>query len=839
MIRHPVMIGALVCLLLGAGASALAGSFAPNLPPPPVVTVPIGHYGDRVTYANWDRWDDSCRGMDGTPAFTDFFDEGRAERLSGAESFVVDAAHAILDAGGAAHDGLVVRARGSAEQNYGEPSVLPDRVTFFSEADEVPYPAPAPSEASAVSCPPRSTPAGGLPEPVSSLDAEASTNEPRTFAHYWGAFEDRVALTQYVDLGTRAAFRTETGSPDANARGVAFDAGTAELRGLDLQGRTLTVGEDLEPVADLDAYRGWSKGLGGIEEHWGWTDHARTTVVWREGQATVVTSDPGEPGRLVPGHRAWAPEVRSIRSHTWVAGAGHVNGHDAVAVDREVVVTYRPPGHADGPWLTWRTLIVEWMTSDSPYAILVQTDRFDQTLSSFEPGETPIPWTPGAPWHASPRNPGTFTIGLPPSDGTDSPVPYPLAAAQAAASDVGGLASWRTDHADAVLAAARFDAQGATWRLLYATPAGDGYEVQATMGPGGPQTRDVGPGRTPAFTFAPTPTGAFAGAIQAWRAQTGSSGAPGVLEWGLPAWGATDARPPTTPDACPTRPSDRASWAGSDWIRNRDFLREVVVGTRVAPCARITYDTSSGTVVEMATEHATPAAPAHAGSAPVPPRIESLSAAGLQAPIVVRLPDPQQAALASGALFVVFLAAYLAPVLKFAGTKMLLAAGYSKLARSDLLDHRVRDALLTNIGLDPGVSTSDLGRRVGVAWGTLVYHLAVLERNKLVSSLVDGRHRRFFPVGTVDWSRRGQIAVLQNERTKSLYEAIASDPGAIQERLAAAAGLSRPGAIWHLHRLEEAGLVGRVKEGRKVHYFPNAEPPGPEPPGPREGVEIA
>jgi predicted transcriptional regulator len=117
--------------------------------------------------------------------------------------------------------------------------------------------------------------------------------------------------------------------------------------------------------------------------------------------------------------------------------------------------------------------------------------------------------------------------------------------------------------------------------------------------------------------------------------------------------------------------------------------------------------------------------------------------------------------------------------------------------------------------------------------------LGVLEKNQLVSSLVDGRHRRFFPVGGVDWTKRGQVAALKNDRTRTIYELIADDPGIIQGDLAGRVGISVPAAIWHLKRLEDTGLVGREKKGRKVHYFANEAEYVPQPYDPGEAVEVA
>jgi predicted transcriptional regulator len=205
----------------------------------------------------------------------------------------------------------------------------------------------------------------------------------------------------------------------------------------------------------------------------------------------------------------------------------------------------------------------------------------------------------------------------------------------------------------------------------------------------------------------------------------------------------------------------------------------------------------------------------------------------------VHAPDVEKTAVASTSLLAVFLLVYFLPALKFVGAKgLLLVPGYAKLRKQDLLDNQIRDQILQVIRNDPGVHTTDLAERVDAGWGTTVYHLGVLEKNGLVSSLIDGRYHRFFPVGTVDFSARGQLAVMKNLRTKSIYELIAHDPGIVQESLARSIGISAPAAIFHLKRLEEVGMVGRVRKGRKVHYYAN-EKPIPRSPAPRDSMEVA
>ncbi|HVL86943.1 MAG TPA: winged helix-turn-helix transcriptional regulator [Candidatus Thermoplasmatota archaeon] len=178
-------------------------------------------------------------------------------------------------------------------------------------------------------------------------------------------------------------------------------------------------------------------------------------------------------------------------------------------------------------------------------------------------------------------------------------------------------------------------------------------------------------------------------------------------------------------------------------------------------------------------------------------------------------------ALAAGA-GAVGLAALLAgvPAAKFGLLKFAVVPLYTRLRRPDVVEHRHRERLLSEVRGDPGVDATELKRRTGLAWGTIVYHLSVLERERLVSSLREGRHRRFFPQGEIDHGLREPLAVLRNERASHVLSAIRGAPGLAQKDLSRATGLTPSTVHWHVERLLDAGLVWRRHEGRQVSYYP-------------------
>lgn len=184
---------------------------------------------------------------------------------------------------------------------------------------------------------------------------------------------------------------------------------------------------------------------------------------------------------------------------------------------------------------------------------------------------------------------------------------------------------------------------------------------------------------------------------------------------------------------------------------------------------------------------------------------------------------PAMLTLAAAAFAGAGLLALLWGSLKTLGHKLVVfpvVALYAKISRSEVFENEVREQIFHAIRATPGIAATDLARAAQVSWGTTIYHLEVLEQTRMVTSVREGRHRRYFLNGAPLEQSKHAISVLHNAVTADVAERIRAAPGLTQKDLASATGMSPQALHWHLVRLMGAGLIRKERDGRMVRHFP-------------------
>jgi predicted transcriptional regulator len=157
----------------------------------------------------------------------------------------------------------------------------------------------------------------------------------------------------------------------------------------------------------------------------------------------------------------------------------------------------------------------------------------------------------------------------------------------------------------------------------------------------------------------------------------------------------------------------------------------------------------------------------------------------------------------------------------------LLAAAqglFGRVSGPELLEQPMRRRLLQIIEERPGIHASELCRESGEPWGTVQYHLSLLHKGELVTTIEAGRERRFFP-NQVDPARARLLAILHQGRRLEIASFIQGHPGARQVDICDALSLSRKTFRHAIEPLVEEGLVQERKGLSFNRYFPE-EPLG-------------
>jgi len=107
----------------------------------------------------------------------------------------------------------------------------------------------------------------------------------------------------------------------------------------------------------------------------------------------------------------------------------------------------------------------------------------------------------------------------------------------------------------------------------------------------------------------------------------------------------------------------------------------------------------------------------------------------------------------------------------------------------------------------PGIHMSEVQRELGLGWGTVAYHVQVLQSNGRIAVHRGGREARLFAAG-VSHERMAWISATHNPVHASILEALGRTPGLRADDLAAGLALTPNAVRRHLSALGRQGLVG-------------------------------
>lgn len=127
------------------------------------------------------------------------------------------------------------------------------------------------------------------------------------------------------------------------------------------------------------------------------------------------------------------------------------------------------------------------------------------------------------------------------------------------------------------------------------------------------------------------------------------------------------------------------------------------------------------------------------------------------------------------------------------------------------------DRILLFIQENPSCHLRRIKKELGLAMGTVQYHLDRLEKAGKITSQRHSLHKYYFAAGFEE-NEKQLLEVLSNETAREILMFIVERKNPSQTEIVEQAGISPASVSWHIRRLEESGVVDEVREGRFKRY---------------------
>jgi len=143
---------------------------------------------------------------------------------------------------------------------------------------------------------------------------------------------------------------------------------------------------------------------------------------------------------------------------------------------------------------------------------------------------------------------------------------------------------------------------------------------------------------------------------------------------------------------------------------------------------------------------------------------------------------------------------------------------YSRLRKDELLGNDNRNIIYQHILGHPGVHYSSLLREMSFGSGTLVHHLALLERNGMIRTKKKFSRRFFFPSGMPIESPEKPIERPLSHNQSTILEFLKVRSSATSREIQEGSSLSQSSVNYSLDQLVKDGIVVRSKEetGKRI-----------------------
>ncbi len=128
------------------------------------------------------------------------------------------------------------------------------------------------------------------------------------------------------------------------------------------------------------------------------------------------------------------------------------------------------------------------------------------------------------------------------------------------------------------------------------------------------------------------------------------------------------------------------------------------------------------------------------------------------------------------------------------------------------------DQILQFIHENPSGHLRKIKKELGLAMGTVQYHLDKLEKAGRITAQKQGLHKYYFAVGAFEENEKQLLEVLSNETAREIVMFIVEQNYPSQTEISKHVGISSASVSWQIKRLQDSRIVDEVKEGKFKRY---------------------
>ncbi|MGI0006606.1 MAG: winged helix-turn-helix transcriptional regulator [Nitrosotalea sp.] len=132
-------------------------------------------------------------------------------------------------------------------------------------------------------------------------------------------------------------------------------------------------------------------------------------------------------------------------------------------------------------------------------------------------------------------------------------------------------------------------------------------------------------------------------------------------------------------------------------------------------------------------------------------------------------------------------------------------------------DSKNRTLVYNYIKKNPGAHLRMITRELDMGMGATQHHLDILEKSGKVKSRRINIYRHYYAIEVLE-AEHNILAFLRQETAMDILTYLMEHPKSTQSDIINFKGFSAPTISWHMTRLEQAGLVSSIKEGRTIRY---------------------